>query len=628
LKENLKTHLPLLPALLIFGWLTRRLWFIQDDAYISYRYVANLLDGHGLVFNIGERIEGFTNFGWVIYLALTGVFKLDFILVSRLTGLVFGAGLIILTYVLARRLFSGEDRWLALLPAYLVAANPALAYWSPAGLETACFAFTALAALFCYLGRSRWLVLWLVIVSLVRPEGALVAGILILIEAMVERRRPLFTGRAVFMAFLLLLPYALFKQFYYGSIFPNPFFAKTGAHLDYLTAGLEYAGKFFADCGFYGLGLVVPLVFRGRLGRPLRAVWLFVVFYTVYIIVVGGDVLKVYRFFVPLLGAFGILTALSLKLTAGSLARRIRYPVYVLVGAALLVLTVQLPWGHVDTYNRTEKLFTQKMQFLGREMRAADSSDFSVAVATIGIFGYELLGHDIIDLIGLTDSTIARHSEPPIEGMTTTWKERKHNTKYLLTRAPDYIVFSTGIKPSAPAERALLLFPEFLNAYRTVGWYYQPDPEASGTIVSAFKKVRPVTGSLIPTYPVEYVQEYKEGLDAYVAGDHRKAIEHYAKALKASPTPYNPYVIYQKAFSHILADDQEPAFNLLNMVLAQDSMVFEAHKDLYFFTAVAGDTARANVHARWLQKLVPWYWPKIQSDAAETRAKILQQRGR
>ena len=98
---------------MIFGWLANKFWFIQDDAYISYRYVANFLNGHGLVYNIGERIEGFTNFGWVIYLALIGAMKLDFILVSQLTGLAFGAGLIILTYLLARHLFAREDSLLA-----------------------------------------------------------------------------------------------------------------------------------------------------------------------------------------------------------------------------------------------------------------------------------------------------------------------------------------------------------------------------------------------------------------------------------------------------------------------------------------------------------------------------------
>ena len=32
-----------------------------DDPFITYRYAANLLAGHGPVFNIGERVEGFTS---------------------------------------------------------------------------------------------------------------------------------------------------------------------------------------------------------------------------------------------------------------------------------------------------------------------------------------------------------------------------------------------------------------------------------------------------------------------------------------------------------------------------------------------------------------------------------------
>ena len=617
-----KTFAPTVPALLIFGWLARKFWFVQDDAYISYRYVANFLNGHGLVYNIGERIEGFTNFGWVIYLALAGALQTDFILVSRLTGLLCGAGVVLLTFVLARQLFEDNDRWLALLPTYLVAANPALAYWSPAGLETAVFALLVLASLYFFLIRSRWLLLPLILGVWIRPEGALVAGLLMLVEAVTERRLPRYSGSMVVLAFVLSLPYAVFKLIYYGSIFPNPFFAKTGWHLDYLTNGLEYTGKFVADCGFYGVGLLVPLIFWGRLSKSFRAVYLFVFFYTAYVILIGGDVLKVYRFFIPMLAGYGLLVALSVQLVVAKLVRNTRYLVYFLVALPMLVLTVSLPWSHVNTYNRTEKLFMRKMQFMGQQLKETDSTDFSVAVATIGIFGYELLGHDVIDMLGLTDSTIARHSEPPIKGMTTTWKEQRHNTKYLLTRAPDYIVFSTGVKPSAPAERALLLFPEFLHAYRTVGWYYQPDPSRAGSIVSAFKKVREIRGSMVPTYPVEYVQYYKKALDYYVAGDQQKAIKYYAKALKVSPQPYNSDVIYQKAFSHLLAGEHETAVRLMDRVLAQDSMVFEAHKDLYFYAAVAGDTARANLHERWLKKLVPWYWPKIRDDAARTKAEF------
>ena len=53
----------------LLGWLTSVGWFITDDAFISFRYVRNLLEGHGLVFNPGEYVEGYTNFLWILELA-------------------------------------------------------------------------------------------------------------------------------------------------------------------------------------------------------------------------------------------------------------------------------------------------------------------------------------------------------------------------------------------------------------------------------------------------------------------------------------------------------------------------------------------------------------------------------
>ena len=40
-----------------------------DDAYISYRYAQNLVDGHGLIFNVGERVEGYSNLLWTLIVA-------------------------------------------------------------------------------------------------------------------------------------------------------------------------------------------------------------------------------------------------------------------------------------------------------------------------------------------------------------------------------------------------------------------------------------------------------------------------------------------------------------------------------------------------------------------------------
>src|SRR2546428_13321921 len=47
-----------------------RLWWTSDDAYISFRYARNLVQGLGLVYNAGERVEGYSNFLWTLWCAL------------------------------------------------------------------------------------------------------------------------------------------------------------------------------------------------------------------------------------------------------------------------------------------------------------------------------------------------------------------------------------------------------------------------------------------------------------------------------------------------------------------------------------------------------------------------------
>ncbi len=626
LKQSTKVLLPLVPALVVYAFLCHQLDFTQDDAYISYRYVANFLNGDGLVYNVGERIEGYTNFGWVIYLIMWGALGASYIAASKITGFILGAGIIVLTYLMARLIFTKGNKLLLLLPVYLVSINQSLAYWSSAGLETAAFAFLVMLSLYLYLKRSWGLIAALVLAVWVRPEGALLTGLLIITEAVVERRSPLFSLRCAVAAFLLSLPFAVFKLAYYGSIFPNPFYAKTGWNVGQLASGLEYAGRFFSHYGFYGAGLILPLIFIKRLSPAAKAVWWFAVLYVAYIVLIGGDVLKVHRFFMPIFGMMAITTSLGLWLLVRKLSQKTRQMVLFLTAISLLSLTYLLPGAFVKQYHVLERALTRRMSFLATEMKKADASNFSVALPTIGIFGYELLGHEVIDMLGLTDSTIARHSEEPIEGMQTTWKEQKHNSKYLLGRAPDYIVFSTGIKPSAPAERALLLYRQFLQSYRTIAWFYQASESSKGMLQSVFKRVREIKGEIVPGYPVEYVQDYNRGLDCFVAGDHRKAIEYYDKALKVSPQPYNLYLVQNKAFSHMMLGQHEIAMKLMNRIAAEDSLIFEAHKNLYMYARVMADEAKASVHRRWLNKLVPWYLPRLDSIVAQQVR--LSERGR
>lgn len=76
--------LALAVALLLAHALSFR--FAIDDAYISFRYARNLLDGHGLVFNPGERVEGYSNLSWVLLAAAGMAAGLDPLLWARLLG--------------------------------------------------------------------------------------------------------------------------------------------------------------------------------------------------------------------------------------------------------------------------------------------------------------------------------------------------------------------------------------------------------------------------------------------------------------------------------------------------------------------------------------------------------------
>lgn len=46
--------------------------FIQDDAFISFRYAQNLVQQGELTWNPGEtdRVEGYTNFLWTLLMAV------------------------------------------------------------------------------------------------------------------------------------------------------------------------------------------------------------------------------------------------------------------------------------------------------------------------------------------------------------------------------------------------------------------------------------------------------------------------------------------------------------------------------------------------------------------------------
>ena len=111
---------------------------VQDDAFISFRYAANLVDGNGLVFNPGERVEGYTNFLWTVLLAAAMGLGANPVLASVAGGMASAAALAWGGYRLAEETLDAP--WLGLLVPAFVALDTGITLEGMQGLETVFYA--------------------------------------------------------------------------------------------------------------------------------------------------------------------------------------------------------------------------------------------------------------------------------------------------------------------------------------------------------------------------------------------------------------------------------------------------------------------------------------------------------
>jgi arabinofuranosyltransferase len=527
--------------------------FTQDDAFISYRYVENFIQGNGLVFNAGERVEGYTNFLWIILLSIFAGFGLDMILASKILGIASGCVTLILLHRMSQLFFPKKDWLFSLFPSILLAATGAFCYWSTSGLETSFFTMVVLVSVYLYLTYSRLWVVSCALSALIRPEGVLIFAILLSHRLLFGKRR---LGECLVYVVgfvLLLLPFVVFKLSYYGDILPNPFYAKTGLSLEYVKSGLEYAWLFLNHYALWGALYLLPVFLYKRLGSRAALLTLLVWVYTLYVIVIGGDVLKVHRFFLPVFSLLYLLFVLCLKrLYLGlkvNLAGRIVLSLVLLSIAALFFL---LPHRWIHETKAMENGFVEKMRFIGEYFKQHYGSGFSLAVTTIGSISYHAgTGVRVIDMLGLTDKYISRHPEQ-IEGIAATWKEKRYNTRYLLSLDPDFILFSTEYKPSAPAERALLLSSKFRQNY-----YVIPIIFPQGELSPVFKRKGAYSAENVISRDIRFIDLFCEGVYLHRQGRNREAVEKLKQAASAGPQDFA--VVYELLAGYSFLLNEYPA---------------------------------------------------------------------
>jgi hypothetical protein len=459
-----------------YVWTFRRPVTQLDDAFISYRYALNLANGHGLVFNPGEYVEGYTNLLWTLLIAAGIALGGEAEALGHWLSVLFGAATLVTSFAYAARLLPRRAAWLALLAPLGVLTSNSFVCWTTSGLETPLFIWLAVAAALALAWQRRFTCTALcILAALTRPEGALLAAALLgydALERLLERpaggpRRVVEAAAPclVFGAALLLL--TLFRLWYYGDVVPNTFYAKVGGIP--LSRGLIYVRNALVDGPALLLPGAVIAAVRIRLFRPA---FLFIVLNLIYVTGIGGDVFAVGRFMLP---------ALALLLGGAIAGGWWVWQQRRAAGAVLLALVpgcmacalyfvwpgnwgppdYDFPHRHAVSFPHSAKrsaarihwIFSpdedaQKHAQLAR-LRQLRPPVHLLALVGIGKLGYWGSEFTILDMVGLADRHIA-HSTKLIAGTYIAPGHSRTDAAYVLSRRPDVIELPKKGTPFLP----------------------------------------------------------------------------------------------------------------------------------------------------------------------------------
>ena len=270
----------LIPILFVFAIIKAySLRWVCDDSFISFRYAKNLLNGFGLVFNQNEFVEGYTNFLWTILIYIGMLFQLDPIHTSIVLGLFFYILTLSLLLKTSSVLYNSKffkNSYFLPFSFFSLSLQTHSQIYATGGLETSMFSFLLLTGsvfillhdidLHIFIGNF-----FLTLACLTRPDALLFYGIINLYILFSKIQFGKYSNsllRILFIQFpflVLYIPYFLWKFNYYGYIFPNTFYAKSGAGTNW-SQGFEYLSLYFKT--YYSFFLLPILLLLKLIGYP------------------------------------------------------------------------------------------------------------------------------------------------------------------------------------------------------------------------------------------------------------------------------------------------------------------------------------------------------------------------
>lgn len=416
-----------------------------DDPFITYRYAANLLAGHGPVFNVGERVEGFSSPLHLLLMALLLKIapSVDILFKAKLLGLTFAALALWQTGRLARALGLSDSE--SVLAQALVAVNNNFALAAVNGMETTLAVCLVLGSVLTF-GREMdgrggvRSALLLFLAQTARPDAALLLAVLLAARVVltVRRRLPWWDALGWVSAFLLPTAALLLARYaYYGEFVPNTYYAKqvTSQYAwqwgplyllhplspirvawDYLRLPVPLWSTQWQALGtviFWGLALLGGVRRVAGWQAVLPAIVLAQIAFVLHF---GGDWMPGWRFVVPVLPLLAVLQVQGLgRLRGRGWVRTVAAPA---VAAALWIVCAAVsphnPWSNARFSTSsadllpTDNALGRKWIAASRYIRDVLPPGGVIAYSEMGYAGYSNPDKAFIDVRGLTDREIAR----------------------------------------------------------------------------------------------------------------------------------------------------------------------------------------------------------------------------
>jgi hypothetical protein len=470
-----------------------------DDAFITFRYVENLVAGRGFVYNPGERVLGTTTPLFTLLLTAEKLVLPGARLpaLARATNALAGALSVAILAWIGRHALGVPG--LGLAAGLLWALSPMAVTFAIGGMETSVYVLLLLSALATYaLGRSRWSALFCALATLTRPDALLLVGPLFAHMTWMRRRFP-WQEAALYLA--LLLPWAAFATLYFGSPLPHSLIAKSvayriGPYSALVRLVQHYATPFFGHRLFgvrwVGVGMLLypflawvgglsmvrgwpllnpPCTTRGdEEERAARArLWPLVLYPWVYSLALSVYNPLIFRWYLApaipayvlciLVGGQRLLSDLAAIVAKPSSRRRaaadtvkggvptalyVRKGVeaaLVLVLAAMLLNAWQAHPGHGPDRPAPEMAWFRLEQLYRRATRdlverEPISDETRIAAGDIGVVGYES-GARILDTVGLVSPEAVAYAPLPDEAYVGVYAI---STELILDQRPDYLI--------------------------------------------------------------------------------------------------------------------------------------------------------------------------------------------